>query len=85
MASKLFNKDNPIERNLGEQPIKQIMLEHDLSPHDLVEASTEQVTHRMITRAGKGRRLTRNVQFKVLNALNKATSKTYALKDLFNY
>lgn len=81
----MLNKDNQIEPNLGEQPLKQIMLEHNLKPHDLVEVSTEQITHRMVTRASKGRRLTKHVQIKVLNALTKAANKTYALEDLFNY
>ncbi len=80
----MFNKEN-IERNLGEQPIKQIMLEHDLKPHDIVVASTDQITHLMIKRAARGRRLTKNVQIKVLNALNKALNKEFGLKDLFNY
>ena len=82
---KLLNKDRDIERDLGEQPIKGIMLDSDLKPHDLVEASKEQITHRMVTRACKGRRLTPNVQIKVLNALNSAVNKTYRLEDLFNY
>jgi hypothetical protein len=81
----LLNKQDPLERNLGEQPIKQIMLEHNLKPHDIVAASTEQLTHLMIKRASKGRRLTKHVQNKVLNALNLALNKTYKLKDLFNY
>jgi len=74
-----------IERNLGEQPIAQVMTAHDLKAHDLVQASTEQLTHKMVARACKGRRLTLNVQTKVLNALNAATGRHYALTDLFNY
>ena len=74
-----------IERNLGEQPIAQVMAAHNLKAHDLVQASTEQLTHKMVARACKGRRLTLNVQTKVLNALNAATEKHYALSDLFNY
>lgn len=81
----MFKKNNEIERDLGEQPIKQIMLTHDLVAHDLVEVSTEQITHRMLRRACKGRRLTTKVQNKILNALNKAVNKAYTLKDLFNY
>ena len=77
-------EDN-IERNLGEQPIARIMVEHNLKPHDLVRASTEQITHKMITRAIKGRRLTSNVQTKILNALNNAAEKCYSRNDLFNY
>ena len=77
---------NPeIERNLGEQPIAQIMREHDLKPHDLVAMSSVEMTHKMVARACKGRRLTLNTQTKVLAALNRATGRTYSLRDLFNY
>lgn len=74
-----------IERNLGEQPIAPLMREHNLRPHDLVTASPVEMTHKMVSRACKGRRLTRNSQLKVLAALNRATGQTYALRDLFNY
>lgn len=78
-----MNRD--VERNLGEQPIAAIMSELELKPKDLVAASTEFITHKMVTRACKGRRLTSNVQVKVRNALNKAAGKDYSIKDLFNY
>jgi len=74
-----------IERNLGAQPIARIMAEHGLRSHDLVNASTQQITHKMISRACKGRRLTPKVQSKVLNALNNATGKKYSLSNLFTY
>ena len=74
-----------IERNLGEQPISRIMREHNLKPHDLVAASSVEMTHKMVARACKGRRLTLNTQLKVLAALNRATGKNYSLRDLFNY
>jgi hypothetical protein len=77
--------DNDIERNLGEQPLAAIMQELHLKPHDLVAASTDQITHKMVSRAWKGRRLTPRVQDKILAALNRATSRKYALPDLFNY
>jgi hypothetical protein len=73
------------ERNLGEQPIARLLLELGLKPHDLVASSTEFITHKMVARACKGRRLTRNAQTKVLNALNRASAKNFALEDLFNY
>ena len=74
-----------IERNLGEQPIAAIMVEHGVKAHDLVQASAEPMTHKMVARACKGRRLTRNTQLRVLHALNAATGSAYALGDLFNY
>jgi len=76
---------DPIERNLGPQPLAEIMAEHQLKAHDLVAASTEQITHKMVARACKGRRLTPNVQAKIQNALNAATEKHYTRRDLFNY
>lgn len=74
-----------VERNLGEQPIARIMGELQLRPHDLVAASTQQITHKMVARACKGRRLTPHVQIKILDALNAAAEGSYALRDLFNY
>jgi hypothetical protein len=74
-----------IERNMGEQPVARILQEHHLKAHDLVAASSVEMTHKMVARACKGRRLTLNTQAKVLAALNRATGKDYALRDLFNY
>ncbi len=82
----------PPELNLGPQPLDEIMQANDLSNHDLVAASTEQLTHKMVARGRKGRRLKRKVQEKILHALNahaKAqgpeTHRIYSLADLFNY
>jgi hypothetical protein len=74
-----------VERNLGEQPVAGLLRQHHLKPHDLVAASVEQITHKMVARACKGRRLTLNSQTKVLNALNRATGRSYSLGELFNY
>jgi hypothetical protein len=74
-----------VERDLGEQPILKVILEHQLKNQDVVAASTEQITHKMVARACKGRRLTPHVQVKIQNAINKATGKSYTLRELFNY
>ena len=77
---------NPdIERDLGEQPIAQVMRNHGLTAHDLVAGSTDQISHKMISRACKGRRLTPHVKLKVLNAVNRTAGKKYAMGDLFSY
>lgn len=73
------------ERNLGKQPIAGIMDELGLKAQDLVAVSTEHLTHKMVARACKGRRLTRNVQCKVRNALNKSADREYSIGDLFTY
>lgn len=74
-----------IKRDLGIQPIAEILTERGLKSHDLVEASTEHITHKMVIRACKGRRLTTKVQRKIVNALNRASSESFTLADLFNY
>ena len=76
---------NEIERDLGVQPIALIMTELGLKANDLVANSTAQITHKMVNRAAKGRRLNLKIQYRILNALNKASGKQYELKDIFNY
>ena len=86
MNTPVPSKDSSaIERNLGEQPIARLMQELGLKAHDLVAASMEQITHKMVARACKGRRLTLNTQSKVLRALDRASGKSFSLGDLFNY
>jgi hypothetical protein len=74
-----------MENDLGEQPISHLLLELKLSSKDLILASTESITYKMVTRACKGRRLNPHVQAKICNALNSATGKKFTVKDLFNY
>jgi hypothetical protein len=74
-----------VNRDLGEQPISQVMLALNLKPHDVVAASAQQMTHKMVARAMKGRRLTSNVKCKVRDALNLAGGSSYSIGELFNY
>ena len=85
LAEFLLSMPDDIVRDLGEQPVARLLTELALKHSDLVKASTEQLTHKMVARACKGRRLTPNVQAKVLRALNAASGKQYALAELFNY
>jgi hypothetical protein len=73
------------ELNLGPQPIAELMQQFKLNPHDLVIASSDQLTHKMVARATKGRRLTNNTKGIVQRALNQATGNVYKLAELFNY
>jgi len=77
--------NDPIERNLGEQPIAKLMAAQGLKPHDLVAASAIPMTHKMVARACKGRKLTPNTQGKVRDAFNKVTGKDHSLQELFTY
>ncbi|MCA8943354.1 MAG: hypothetical protein KDB80_12395 [Planctomycetes bacterium] len=73
------------ERELGAQPIARFLAERGLKPHDLVEASAEQLTHKMVARAAKGRRLTSNTMGKVVRAFNAATGESRTAEELFDY
>jgi len=77
--------DSEVKRDLGEQPIAKIMAELGLKPNDLVRNSDEQITHKMVSRAAKGRRLTGSIKQKMQRALNKAAGKQYGMKEIFNY
>ncbi|MEI7945843.1 MAG: hypothetical protein WCJ02_04070 [bacterium] len=69
----------------GEQPIAQIMRDAGIKANDLVNASKVPMTHKMVARACKGRKLTTNTKNIVLRALQLVTGKTYSFTDLFNY
>ena len=65
---------------------------HGLSNSDVVAAAPGLVTHKMLNKARRGRRLSRKVQLKVQEAFNGAASKkaadselSYGFDALFNY
>ena len=77
----------------GTQPLDGLMVGLGLSNNAVVDAAGRTVTHKMVNKARRGRRLSRSVQLKVLAALNGAVKRTncgdealcYSFKDLFNY
>jgi len=74
----------PFDR--GAQPLDALMERLELSNADLVKASTEQLSFKMVQKGRKGRRLTPNIQHKILAALQRARpEESLTLKDLFNY
>lgn len=78
--------DGTVERNMGVQPISSVMDGLSLTAHDLVAAAPGSgITHKMVARAAKGRRLTRHSQEIVRNALERASNRPFDLADLFNY
>ena len=72
---------------LGTQPLDAVMKEMNLSNHDLATANTDQLTHKTVNKARKGRQLTKRSQRKVIDAMNavKGEREAYQLEDLFNY
>ena len=72
---------------LGTQPLDAVMEEMKLSNHDLVTTTKDQLTHKMVNKARKGRQLTKRSQRKVIDAINalKGEREAYQLEDLFTY
>jgi hypothetical protein len=81
------SKDDAMETNdLGMQPLDALMIKHGLSNHALVASSTEQLSHKVVQKARKGRRLTPRAKNKILAALHQALpEQKFAHRDLFNY
>ena len=80
-----MKKEN-IQYDLVVQPIDALLNKLKLSNHDLVAASSEQLSHKVVHKARIGRRLTSRMKTKVLNALCSAyPKKTFAHRELFNY
>jgi hypothetical protein len=79
------NSDNPMEQ--GTQPLDAVMVEMNLSNHDLVVANKGQLTHKTVNKARKGRQLTKRSQRKVIDAVNavRGGRSPYQLEDLFSY
>jgi hypothetical protein len=74
------------ENDFGVQPLDRLMTKMNIEDTDLVKASTQQLTFKMVKKARKGRRLTPKVKYKVLNALNALDPDyKFKLRHLFNY
>jgi hypothetical protein len=72
--------------NYGPQQLDEIMTRFDISNSDIVNASTEQLTHKMVQKGRKGRRLTPHIKQKIANALNACQKEqVFTIRDLFNY
>jgi hypothetical protein len=86
MQSELESEES---RNHGKQPLDGLLESFAYANSDLVEASTEQLTHKQVQKARKGRRVTSNIQKKILNALRTLrkdqADEAYQVSDLFNY
>lgn len=84
------------ENELGPQPLDAMMTSWNMSNTQIVEVSTEQLTHKQVQRARQGRRLTLKMMQKVNRAYNvciwyqlsdeqKEAYFEYFHKHLFNY
>lgn len=69
----------------GLQPLDALLSRLEIPNHALVENSDEHLTHKVVQKARKGRKVTRNAQQKILRALNTATGRNHSMEDIFNY
>ena len=81
-----MNSDQNI-RDMGVQPLNQIMKNNKWSNHDIVaSAPAGFITHKQVQKARKGRWLTANMQRKIEQAVNKcAAPNSYTIEELFTY
>ena len=88
--------DDDEMRNHGPQPMDELMTRWGVTNHQLVETSVEQLNHKQVQRARKGRQLTLHLMQKVARTFNDAALSTlkkedrpnfkpYTHKHLFNY
>ena len=73
------------DREYGPQPIAELLAARGFSNHQVVAASTEQITHKMMAKACRGRFLSSKVRQKIQRAVNRLTGEEFKLSDLFNY
>lgn len=83
-------------RDHGPQPLDTLMERWGISNHELVAASPEQLTHKQVQKARKGRQLTLHMMQKLTRTFNEAALlklakeqraefSPYFHKHLFNY
>lgn len=88
--------DDDMTRDHGKQPLDDLMQAWSLDNHQLVAGCSEQLTHKQVQRARKGRQLTLHSMQKVTRALNETICAglsaerreqfiPYLHRHLFNY
>lgn len=61
-----------LTRDHGPQPLDGLMERWNLTNHELVEVSTEQLNHKQVQKARKGRQLTLSLMQKLMRTVNEA-------------
>ena len=76
---------NELTRDHGIQPLDSLMTRWGISNHQLVESSVEQLTHKQVQRARKGRQLTLHLMQKLTRTLNDAIVARLSKEDAANF
>lgn len=76
-----------MEMDAGPQPLDGLMTSLSISNHDLVAAAGPNVlTHKVVAKGRRGRKLTLRAQEKIVAALNaRATGRTFKREECFSY
>jgi hypothetical protein len=96
LADALDGGMDELTRDHGTQPLDGLLDRWNLTNHELVEVSEEQLNHKQVQKARKGRQLTLHLMQKLTRALNEtivakldkervAAFVPYLHKQLFNY
>ncbi len=89
--NEVEEKETEIKLEHGVQPIDAWMVRFDLKNQDIVAISEEQISHKSVSKARKGRRLTKKLQQKIHRAFNSLNSQEqyrdvkFSFEELFNY
>ena len=73
------------DMDAGTQPLDVLMNEQGRKNHDLVEASSETLTHKQVNKARHGRKVTLRLQKRILSAWNSLQEEAFVLEQLFTY
>lgn len=93
---RYIRRMDELTRDHGTQPLDGLMVRWNLTNHELVEVSEEQLNHKQVQKARKGRQLTLHLMQKMMRALNalivakldkdeRTKFTPYLHKQLFNY
>ncbi len=93
---RYIRRMDELTRDHGPQPLDGLMDRWKITNHELVEVSEEQLNHKQVQKARKGRKLTLHLMQKLMRALNDAAVTKLAKEDrekftpylhkhLFNY
>ncbi len=93
---RYIGRMDELTRDHGPQPLDGLMDRWNLTNHELVEVSEEQLNHKQVQKARKGRQLTLHLMQKLARALNETVKMRLAKDDrekfvpylhrhLFNY
>ncbi|MCC6880977.1 MAG: hypothetical protein WBE58_14685 [Verrucomicrobiales bacterium] len=94
MLNRAMQENEPEQEHVGlehgAQPLDALMIELGIENHFLVCSSTDQLTHKVVSKARRGRELTHRAQRKIHAAMERALrqkgiERKLSLSDLFNY